>query len=205
MQGTRIKRIAYPYSVKEAVVMTIVDQLKRVGCVSEYKKKEISDELINEIVSAAMWAPSAANVQPWEIVAVRSDEQKQQIVRATLDSHLRPGTGGDERRHWLVDAPLILVVCLDRTRAKARYGEIGEKQFGIQDTGAATQNIRLAAQERGLKSCLVREFEPDRVAEILQLPRHVQPLLMITMGFSDMEPKQNPHLELVDFLHHETW
>lgn len=185
--------------------MSLIDWLKRVCYVSDFDGKEISDALLNTIASAAMPAPSTADVQPWEIIAVRSSEQKLRIGSAMLDSHLRAHTGGEQRRHWLTEAPLILVVCLDHIRAKVRFGERGEKVFGVQDTGFAIQNIRLVALENGVKSCLLREFDTVKVAQILDLPQHVEPLILIAMGFSEIEPKELTHLELEDFLHHEKW
>jgi nitroreductase len=185
--------------------MPLIDWLKRVCHVSDFEDKKINDELLNTIVRAAMPAPSTADVQPWEIIAIRSKEQKQEISGAMLDSHLRSHTGGEQRRHWLTEAPLILVVCLDHIRAKVRFGERGEKVFGIQDTGFAIQNLRLIALENGVKSCLLREFDVDRVAKILDLPIHVEPLVLVVMGFSQIEPKEITHLELEDYLHHEKW
>jgi nitroreductase len=90
-------------------------------------------------------------------------------------------------------------------RAKARYGEIGERVFGIQDTGAAVQNMRLAALEHGVKSCLLREFDHDAMARQLELPRHVEPLILIAMGYSQAEPIPKPCLPLGDYLHLEKW
>lgn len=185
--------------------MPLMDWLKRVCYVSDFDRTEISDDLLNTIVGAAMPAPSTADVQPWEVIAIRTPEQKLGISAAMLDSHLRPNTGGEKRRHWLVNAPLVLVVCLDHVRAKVRFGERGEKLFGIQDTGFAIQNIRLVALENGVKSCLLREFDPEQMAQLLELPRHVEPLILIAMGFSSIEPKEMTHLELDDYLHHEKW
>ncbi len=185
--------------------MPLIDWFKRIAYVSDFEDKEIADELLNTIISAAMPAPSTADVQPWEIIAVRSKTQKQAIAAAMLDSHLRVNTGGEIRRHWLVDAPLVLVVCLDHIRAKVRFGERGEKVFGIQDTGFCIQNIRLVALENGIQSCLIREFPPHKVAKLLDLPGHIEPLILIAMGFSSIEPKEMPHLELEDYLHYEKW
>lgn len=185
--------------------MPMMYWMKRVCHVSDFDKTEIADGLLNTIVSAAMAAPSTADVQPWEVIAVRSKEKKLGISAAMLDSHLRPNTGGERRRHWLAEAPLVLVVCLDHIRAKVRFGDRGEKVFGIQDTGFAIQNMRLVALENGVKSCLLREFDPDQLARLLDLPGHVEPLILIAMGFSSIEPKEMTHLELEDFLHHEKW
>ncbi len=185
--------------------MSIVDQLRRVRCVSEYEDRDIEDSVLNTIVEAASWAPSAADSQPWEIVAVRDPERKAALVTTFLDSLMRPGTGGRERRHWLALAPVVLVVCLDHTRAKARFGDIGERLFGIQDTGAAIQNMRLTALEYGVKSCLLREFDHAAMAQLLELPRHVEPLILIALGYSEREPGSKPRLPLTDYMHHNRW
>src|SRR5512142_647068 len=99
--------------------MAILDQLQRVRCVSEYADRNIADALLAEIVGAAAWAPSAADSQPWEIIAVRDPQKKIDLTGALLDSLLRPGTGGNIRRHWITSAPLIMVVCVDHMRAGA--------------------------------------------------------------------------------------
>ena len=185
--------------------MAIVEQLKRIGCISEFEERDIGDLHLAAIVEAASLAPSAANAQPWEIIAVRAQECKVKLVRTLLDSHLRPRLGGDERRDWLAQAPVVLIVCLDHLRAKVRYGEMGENLFGIQDTGTAIQNMRLAALELGIKSCLVREFGHKELADLVELPSHVEPLIMIALGYSSAEAAQLPRLPLEDFFHEERW
>jgi nitroreductase len=52
---------------------------------------------------------------------------------------------------------------------------------------------------------LIREFDHDAMAKLLELPRHVEPLIMIVMGYSEVEPGQKPRLPLEDYLHHEKW
>lgn len=185
--------------------MTILDQMKRIRCVSEFKDRAVDEAVLISIAEAASWTPSAADLQPWEIVAIRDVERKKALVGTLLDSHMRPGSGGELRRHWLADSPIVLVVCMDHTRAKVRLGKIGESLFGIQDIGAAIQNMRLVALEHGVKSCLLREFDQQRVSELLGLPNHVRPLTLIAMGYSQVEPPQKTGLPLSDYLHREMW
>jgi hypothetical protein len=59
--------------------------------------------------------------------------------------------------------------------------------------------------EYGVKSCLVREFDVDGLRRLLVLPKHVEPLILIGMGFSSVEPREVTHLELEDYLHYERW
>lgn len=185
--------------------MSVSDLLPRIRCVSEFEDRHVDEATLAAIVEAAGWASSAANLQPWEIIAVRQPEHKLALLDTLLDSHLRPEPGGRERRGWIAQAPVILVICLDHTRAKVRFGAVGEQVFGIQDTGAAVQVMRLVALERGVKSCLIREFDRSQLAGLLHLPRHVQPLALLALGYSAVEPAPRPRLPLEDYLHHETW
>jgi nitroreductase len=200
-QGGRDAR----YERRSRVQAPVADELQRVGCISEYDDRPIEDEVLAAIVRAAAWAPSAANIQPWEIVALRSEDARARVGDCLLDSHLRPNVGGEARRSWVCSTPLLLVVCLDRTRAKTRYGDIGAELFGIQDTGAAIQNMRLVGLGLGIKSCLVREFDREKLAAMLELPSHVRPLIMIAMGYANLEARPLPRLPLSDYLHYERW
>lgn len=185
--------------------MSIIESLKRVRCVSEFDDQDLEAETLERLLAAASWTPSAADAQPWEFVVVRDEHRKEALCQFLLDSLLRAKVGGDERRSWLADSPVILVLCMDCTRAKARYGEIGEALFGPQDTGAALQNLRLVALENGVKSCLIREFNREKVSELLGLPGHVRPMTLVALGYSNVEPSQKAGLPLDDYVHWETW
>lgn len=185
--------------------MTMLELLKRLRCVSQFDARDLEPEVLERVLLAASWTPSAADVQPWEFIVIQDDEQKQALCETLLDSLLRARVGGAERRSWISDAPVILVLCMDRIRAKARYGEIGEKLFGPQDTGAALQNLRLVALEIGIKSCVVREFDQEQISELLALPDHICPLTLVALGYSDVEPSQKTGLPMEDYVHWETW
>ena len=185
--------------------MSIVDQLKHLYCVSEFEDRPLNDAALFAIVAAASWGPSAADAQPWEIIALRGRERKLVFASTLLDSLLRPNVEVHERQDWILQAPVILIVCLDLTRAKARFGAIGAQLFGIQDTGAAIQNMRLVALEHGVKSCMIREFDRYKLAKLLELPDHVRPLIAIVCGYSHMDRKRKPGLPLEDYLHLEQW
>ena len=162
--------------------MSTIDLLRHIRCVSEFEDRDIDEALLATIVEAAGWASPAANAQPWEIIAIRNEARKLALLDTLLDSHLRQDNQGRERRAWVSQAPVVLVVCLDHTRAKVRYGEIGETLFGIQDCGAAIQVMRLVALEKGIKSCLIRELDRSLVADQVGLPSHVQPMVLLALG-----------------------
>jgi nitroreductase len=65
--------------------------------------------------------------------------------------------------------------------------------------------MRLLAQTLGIQSCLVREFDSEQMTALLDLPRHVRPLIMIALGYSAAEAKPLPRLPIQDYVHHESW
>lgn len=136
-----------------------------------FEKKPIDDKLIGVILYAATHAPSAGNIQEWEFIVVKEDEQKKKLAKAAL--------GQD----FIAKAPIIIVVCANLARVSLKYGKRGEVLYAIQDTAFAIQNMMLAAHALGLGSCLVA-FDDDSVMEILELPDNIRPVAIMPIGYS---------------------
>jgi nitroreductase len=104
--------------------------------VRKFKPDPVSDSHINEILTAAMFAPSACNTRPWRFVVVKDRELLDKISERCPNAHM------------LKTAPLGIVVV-------AMPGEQAEKCPGYfpQDCGAAIQNMLLKGAELGLGSC----------------------------------------------------
>jgi len=142
--------------------------------IRRYTDQPVSGEVIEELLKAAMAAPSANNGQPWHFVVI--DE------RAVLDAV-------PEWHEWaqmLKQAPLAIAVCGD-TRGNE------PAVYWVQDCSAATQNLLLAAHARGLGAVwLGIHPEPDTVRktrELLSLPAGVIPLAIVALGHP-AEPKR---------------
>ncbi len=131
----------------------------------------VSDGEVRALLEAAVQAPSAANIQPWRFVVVRSAE-----ARARLSSAMR--------QRWATAAPVVIVVCVDPRPCGARFGARGEMLYAIQDTAAAAENILLAAVDRGLASCWVGAFDEKLVAEAIGVSAPVTPLVVLPIGHS---------------------
>jgi 5,6-dimethylbenzimidazole synthase len=177
-------------------------RIKALQCRDEYLSDPIALETLTEILEHVKYTPSMANMQPWEIVVVTNPETRMQLKNALLDPMLRED---DElRQDWLLDAPVILVVCMDMRRAKVRFGERGI-EFALLDIGAAISNLMLGAWGQGLKGCDVREFDQDKLRKLLEIPKDVLPLSLIALGYSNQDKAVPPTLELDDFVHNEKW
>ena len=158
------------------------------------------------LLEEVRWCPSAANLQPWEIVVVRDSGTKEKIVQVTLDSLMRdePNT----RAFWLSEVPVILVFCADLKRVRARFGNERSLHIAIGDTGGFLLVFRFFAICQGWVTGIVREFDPERLKNILGIPRFIEPIALVAMGrgkYSGGQVIDKPTMDLSDFLHDEKW
>jgi len=164
------------------------------------------DGALARILEVARWSPSAANLQPWEVIVARDDRTKEAIVQATLDPFLRDEP--DLRPIWLKEVPVILVFCADIKRVRTRYGNERDLVIGTGDTGGFLLAFRMAALQEGWTTGVVREFHPERLKKALGIPRFVEPLALVPICRKDPSEGQvvdRPAMELKNFLHYERW
>jgi len=136
--------------------------------IRDYTEQPVTETLITDLLKAAMAAPSAGNRQPWHFVVITD--------RGTLDAL----TGILPNGQMLKKAPLAIVVC--GNRQQQLY-----EDYWVQDCSAATENILLAAHDRGLGAVWLGVYpRPERVqgvSELLGLPEPVKPLCVIAIGY----------------------
>jgi nitroreductase len=156
----------------------------------EYSPQAVPDELVQELLAAAMQAPSAGNQQPWHFIIVTEREQ----LNALADV-LPFGQS-------LTTAPLGIVVCADLE--VIRYPD-----FWVQDCSAATQNLLLAAHARGLGAVWLGVYPlEERVAglrQVLGLPGQVLPLCVVSLGYPAAKPEPPARRYDETRLHHNQW
>lgn len=157
--------------------------------IRKYEAKSISSGLINDILRAAMSAPSAGNQQPWRFVILRE--------RPVLDSipEIHP--------HSLMirEAPVAIVICGDES-AEAHKG------YWPQDCAAATENLLLAAHALGLGGVWLgvypREERIVGLRKLLNLPHYIVPFAIVPIGFP-AEKKPPPGRFDPEKIHYDAW
>ena len=119
-----------------------------------------TDEL-NAILEAARIAPSAGNLQAYEIYLVQDEQQRQALVKAA---------SGQE---FISQAPVVLGFCANPGRAAVKYGKRGEQLYAVQDATIACTFAMLAATALGLASVWVGAFKVQAVRLVLQRLRTI--------------------------------
>ena len=157
--------------------------------VRKYTADPVSDELVNDILRAAMCAPSAGNQQPWHFVIIRSKATLQKI------SEIHPTA------KMASQANLAILVCGDES------AEL-HKGYWVQDCSAATENILLAAHAKGLGGVWVgvfpREERVRSLRSLIKAPPHIIPFALVPIGYP-AENKEPVHEMDSTKVHSETW
>lgn len=182
-----------------------------------YEKRPVPDTLIEQILTAGIWAPSAHNRQPWRFAVIRDDTQKHHLARSmgdrlrhdlTKDNVPQDVIDKDVNRSFdrITSAPVIVMLCLSMIEMDT-YPDpkrsTNEYIMAVQSTAMAGQNILLAASDLGLGACWMCAplFCPDVVKTVLDLPEDWQPQGMLTIGY----PAQVRKKERNALSDHITW
>lgn len=138
---------------------------------------------------AAMAAPSAGNQRPWHFIVVR---EKSTLARLSDSSPYAK---------CVKDAPLAIVVCGDILQ------EV-HKGFWTQDCAAATQNMLIAVEEKGLGAVWVGIYPlQDRIAyirHVFELPENIVPFSIIPVGYPDEKKEAKMRFDPTR-IHSEHW
>jgi len=157
--------------------------------VRSYKPDMPADDLINKVLQAGMMAPTAGNKQPWEFIVIQKDQTlKEAIVKTTYRGN---SWLNGQPQAWLLEAPLLIVVCGNVQRCAARYGWEHASKLLYQDTAAAIENMLLAATALGLASCWIGGYDMVALMNLLKLPELIPPLAILPLGYA-AQPANTP-------------
>ena len=151
--------------------------------VRSFRPDPVPDNLIEELLELAKWAPSAGNLQDWFVYIVKDDRVKRDL------------TGACYGQRFVAEAPVVLVICADLERA-SYYGERGVYLYSVQDTAAFTYAFMLLAHEAGLGTVWVGAFDENAVRSILNIPAHLRPVVVVPVGYPAREPRAPPREEV---------
>jgi len=142
-----------------------------------YTPEPVSEAMVNDLLRAAMSAPSAGNQQPWQFVVIRE--------RQKLDSIpvFHPYA------EMVKSASVAVLVCGDMRLEK-------NKGYWVQDCSAATQNLLLAAHAQGLGAVWVGVYPSEERLEgfrkLLEIPEEIIPFALVPVGYpAESKPPSN--------------
>ena len=161
--------------------MEILKIIKERRSIRRFQKKEIPEEIIDKLIEALIWAPSAGNLQSRKFYFIFDQKTKEKLAIAAL--------GQD----FIAEAPLVVVGCTD-DKISWRYGERGKNLYSICDVSASIENLMLLATEIGLGTCWVGAFDEKEVSKVLNSPKNLRPIAIIPVGYPAEKPSAPPRV-----------
>ncbi len=172
--------------------------------IRKYKIKDVSEELLNELLEASCRTSTTGNMQVYSIITSRDTKMKTKLAPCHFNQPM------------VKDAPVVLTFCADFNRfnlwCRQRNAEPGYDNFLSFMTAAidallAAQTFCVAAESKGLGICYLGTtiYTADKIIDILDLPKGVVPLTTITLGWPDEDPLQVDRLPLSAVVHNEKY
>lgn len=155
----------------------VLEIIKSRRSVRSFLETPVPPDVLSSLLEAARWAPSGSNNQPWAFLVLREPANIRKVKMFS------PGLGGDPTA--------LIVICSDQSV---------EASTAIMDVAMAAQNVMLTATENNLGSCVVRSHNQNAIQTLLNLPTHLVPELIVTLGYpakAARNPGRRPIEEIV--------
>ena len=165
------------------------DVLRSRRSIRAYLDRRIDEPTLHQILDAMNSAPSAGNLQAYEVVLVRDGRSKTALARAALD------------QTFISQAPVVLVFCAHPRRSSSKYGPRGRDLYCMQDATIACAYAQLAATALGLGSVWVGAFDAAAVGQALSIRHDWQPVAILPIGYAAESPAPTPRRSLNDVVH----
>jgi nitroreductase len=164
--------------------------LKGRRSIRRYRPDPVPDEMVEQLLEAGRWAPSASNRQPWAFIVIRDEAVRREVAQHAAYYFVR----------WahVDEAPLLIVLCGD---ARNRI----YRQFLHEDIGLAGSQIMLQAHALGLGTCWIGGLDRPALAAILKVPEGMEIIGLLTVGFPAEDPPPPPRKPLADIVHYEVY
>lgn len=172
--------------------MNVYDAIRIRKSVRSFQKKEVPDDVLHRILSAARLAPSARNRQEWRFVIVRNPETRHKLAEAA------------KKQMFIAEAPIVIVCCAEADNLNYTM-TCGQLAYPI-DLAIVIDHITIAAVTEGLGTCWIGDFYEQEVKKILDIPEKVRVVQLLPLGYpTDTSVVEKKRLPLEKIVKYEKW
>ena len=189
----------------EAAILQEIIQLRRDVRGQRFTDKPLSKEIIDQLLTAALHAPSVGFSQPWEFVLIKDLTLREQ-VKESFDRSNEAALEVFSQRHQeyarlklegILEAPLNMAVFY-KPPEKPVLGQTTMEETGLYSVVCAVQNLWLMARALNVGVGWVSILDPEKVARILNAPEGRRLVAYLCIGYTDGFYTQ-PELEILDW------
>jgi nitroreductase len=169
--------------------MDFFELTKKRRSIRLFTSQPVEGQKLQAILEAANRAPSAGNLQAFEIYLVTEPARLRLLAQAALD------------QDFISQAPLVLVFCANPARSSKKYGRRGASLYCLQDATIACTFAHLAAAALDLASVWVGAFDDGRVRQAIGVGESLLPVAILPVGYPGEQPKPTSRRPLSDLVH----
>ena len=169
--------------------MEFTEVIRNRHMIRTYTDQPVEPEKLQQILEIANLAPSAGNLQAYEIYVVTDFKKRDGLSCAAL------------AQDYIAKAPVALVFCTHPELTEGKYTERGTRLYTVQDATLACSFAMLAATNLGLGCVWVGTFDEKVVRIIIGAPERQVPVVILSIGYPDEYPDQHPRRPLDQLVH----
>lgn len=140
--------------------------------VRKFESRHLEKEVVDKILECGHIAPTGCNYQPQRILVLNNDEAIEKLKKCT-------------KCHF--DAPTAMLICYNKDESWVRKYD-GALSAPV-DAGIVTTHLMLMAHSLGVGSCWVMHFDPFAVRSEFNIPKNIEPLALLVMGYPHKESR----------------
>ena len=163
--------------------MSVQTAIQERRSIRAYKDTLIDDDTLRIVLDAARLAPSARNRQEWKFIVVKDPETRRKLAEAA-----------NNNKTFLIKPPVIIAACATGPELIMACGQ----PAGTVDVSIALSFLMLQAQELGLGTCWLGNFNESMVKNILGIPESVRVVALTPLGYPAEEPEAKPRKPLAE-------
>jgi len=130
-----------------------------------FSPKDLSNEEIELIIKASIWAPSSRNRQPWRIIGIKRDSSRFNSIVACMS---------EGNQEWAINSGLIIIFCSNNDK------DFSPKTF--LDIGFSGQNAMLQATELNLETHPIGGWDEEEVKSVSEIPKESKVAFILVVG-----------------------
>ncbi len=172
--------------------------------IRKYLQKDISEDLLNDLLETSCRTATVGNMQVYSIVVTRDALMKEKLAPAHFNQPM------------VKQAPVVLTFCADFNRfsqwCRERNAEPGYDNLlsflnAVTDALLVAQTFCTLAEAAGLGTCYLGTaiYNPQLIIDTLGLPELVFPVIAVTVGYPDERPDQVDRLPVEAVVHRERY
>lgn len=176
--------------------MDAIECIKTRRSIREFTEQPVSNEVLEQVIEVARFAPSWKNTQIARYVALTGSSKEK-----LSDSAFAAWVGN---ANIVKKAPMVVVLTYIKNRSgferDGSFTTSKEDRWQNFDCGIACEAFCLAAHEKGLGTVIMGIFDENEVAKVIDLPEDRGVAAVIAIGYPAISPEAPKRKEVADLV-----